>query len=1773
MTGGILQLVAKNPDDTFLTDKPDITMFKSVFRRHSNFSKSEQVLNFNGKLTFGKTVICKIKKLADLVGKMTLVIDLPDVNISYIPLTNQELYNLLVPYEIYWNYTEENKNHLITQEEFESVVGLIEYIDGKMTRQSNGMILDKIAEITKQIERDDAFIQTIETLSQQYIDANNTDIVAFLDDLKLNMLLTNRNLFIDDTDYINQNDYYNQYNYLYSYKKDLNTLLPRQVIWLNDPRNVTSFYDVSNGLPPQVPGDRYVSSTDDRSWITNNIYRWDNTNWVETIPELGNGLEMVYGFKNVTTSVLRECFHFNKILLGFFNPNSAGLPPNPSVGDKYIASENQTPSGWLINHVYNWNGNIWEEIALNTGIAYYVNGTGNTTPNYFEQLIYYNGLDWITYAPTAKIMYDGTQWRKSVVSFYDPTDGLPAIIVPDSIGYTYVATNTANSWTNNYLYTWDGTDWIETIPVNSYGVYVENGEIYTGNIMIFNGYAWEILNISVPIYDSSSFKQVVYTEMQKLLFTDSNIKLLYGIENFNTTVIPTTATLTTRTFFDNMIVNEIGTIDTQSALYISSYNTYFDTSLVDSQAHVLTVQAGLSTDARSKITNVINPNIQMMTSLYERLNYADAPDPSYYRFIYYKYYPYTGSYDTSQTIFNCPRAYYATPLNSLKDHFASTLLNITGTTDYITTIKNLTNTFIGTSSSAEGNLYNVLMESRISTFFENYFINTDTSYATALDGITVTGISPDNRKIYNLAQCLNILTEYSTGRPIKTNLYLDYQAYFTALNVTLPSPKNTMWYSLLSNVLTYIHGNIPNVETTLFPSAIWNADDGIVSKTHNDYDRIITCIFKKFTPYDVHKLLPSEYTFVPEFTLVNKNPIEYLAITFAENLRRYTQYQNQYLSAEYTLSQAELDDIMNKLSYISYGYLDNGMQDYAAFVEHGTNLTSTIIPELYIPEVPPIESYHLPYDGYTAMMCYMINYMKIQFNTFYNSATTQSIYDAMGNPFMSANAQFVTNDDFYSYGDQMYNAGYLLINSLIDTYNNDMTRYETYGHALRIKKLYLEPLKYFYSYPLTTYVKIHQEIYNNQSIYINSTTDYDTVYTNVLTPLDSLLLPLLEYYNTSYGIFTSPLDLLIYDSTYRKKELLINPYSSYLDHTRYEWYNDKIVTNILGVETDFVPSQVGIYEYFKSSVNSLTNPFQINTNLYQWYDSLDLTYKMYEDVKMKKLFGIPYFSITALSFYDPTSSLPESPNTGDRYICSKTVNNTELHYLWTINRIYEWNSTSWTETIPVDGTLMYVVGGELYPKYYVMFYNNSWTTFGSEGDYSRLAVTPMSLYGDYGNIIDKYNSFDDITDCLNYFMDHIVKNSQVGNIISLFKATIESTRDALLNYYNTQKNAQLSILNKINPYILTNVNGSVQYSSLEDLIRKIYNREPVRFAWIQELGNYIIDYIDLLIDDAVIDHQSGEYMHIKAVTELDANRLNGYNKMIGNVPELYTFDNKKKAKYKLFIPLFFTLNLDYAHSLPLICMNNTNVSLRIKLKELNQVAYYDPLTKFTVPLNTSGFVVADYIYLTTEERSKNVANPQEQLIETIQPFGEVQVNLAELEDGMKTIKLVYTGMCKELYLVCQLDKYIDGTLPNGEKRWNEYLATIPVETTIVDGVVTTTTKKINPIESIEILFAGKEREHTKPIEYYSLAQRYAHHTSSNDDGISVYSFALYPELLQPTGAANLGKVGDVELNIKFRDELINSTDATNKVMRIRVYNRASNILRIMSGMAGLAFFS
>ena len=107
----------------------------------------------------------------------------------------------------------------------------------------------------------------------------------------------------------------------------------------------------------------------------------------------------------------------------------------------------------------------------------------------------------------------------------------------------------------------------------------------------------------------------------------------------------------------------------------------------------------------------------------------------------------------------------------------------------------------------------------------------------------------------------------------------------------------------------------------------------------------------------------------------------------------------------------------------------------------------------------------------------------------------------------------------------------------------------------------------------------------------------------------------------------------------------------------------------------------------------------------------------------------------------------------------------------------------------------------------------------------------------------------------------------------------------------------------------------------------------------------------------------------------------------------------------------------------------------------------------------------------------------------------------------------------------------------------------------------------NPVVTAKLQLNGQDRFSEREGSYFDVVQPFQHHTRAPDTGINLYSFALRPEEHQPSGTCNFSRVDNSVLQLVLSSPTVAGT-ATAKV---RVYAVNYNVLRVMSGMAGIAY--
>jgi hypothetical protein len=227
---------------------------------------------------------------------------------------------------------------------------------------------------------------------------------------------------------------------------------------------------------------------------------------------------------------------------------------------------------------------------------------------------------------------------------------------------------------------------------------------------------------------------------------------------------------------------------------------------------------------------------------------------------------------------------------------------------------------------------------------------------------------------------------------------------------------------------------------------------------------------------------------------------------------------------------------------------------------------------------------------------------------------------------------------------------------------------------------------------------------------------------------------------------------------------------------------------------------------------------------------------------------------------------------------------------------------------------------------------------------------------------------------------------------------------------------------------------------------------------------------------------------------------------------LKTVANKKNTSY---LPLQFWFCRNPGLALPLIALQYHEVKLNITFSATAVT------TGSSARLGTVS-VWCDYVFLDTDERRRFAQVSHEYLIEQVQYSNKLT---------------------------------LDGTQGQHELRFNH-----PVKElvwTVDDGGA-----KMD-CDTALLQLNGHDRFKRRDGKYFTTVQRYQHHAGSGDGSATphVYSFALKPEEHQPSGTCNFSRIDNAVLNLTYPG----GTDT------LKVYAVNYNVLRIMSGMGGLAY--
>lgn len=196
-----------------------------------------------------------------------------------------------------------------------------------------------------------------------------------------------------------------------------------------------------------------------------------------------------------------------------------------------------------------------------------------------------------------------------------------------------------------------------------------------------------------------------------------------------------------------------------------------------------------------------------------------------------------------------------------------------------------------------------------------------------------------------------------------------------------------------------------------------------------------------------------------------------------------------------------------------------------------------------------------------------------------------------------------------------------------------------------------------------------------------------------------------------------------------------------------------------------------------------------------------------------------------------------------------------------------------------------------------------------------------------------------------------------------------------------------------------------------------------KWAWVTKLGHAIINSIEFTIGGGQIDKHYGDWLNIWYELARNFAQDRGYDKMIGNYPELTRLSTTHPAA-TLYIPLQFYFNRNDGLALPLIALQYHDVRLNFEFNSLEECIVYNGST-LPSQLRQTQFdyasVFVDYVFLDNIERKHFAQESHEYLIEQLQFTGAESARQTSL-----STQLQFNHPVKTLYWAIKLDKYTSG---------------------------------------------------------------------------------------------------------------------------------------------------
>lgn len=397
-----------------------------------------------------------------------------------------------------------------------------------------------------------------------------------------------------------------------------------------------------------------------------------------------------------------------------------------------------------------------------------------------------------------------------------------------------------------------------------------------------------------------------------------------------------------------------------------------------------------------------------------------------------------------------------------------------------------------------------------------------------------------------------------------------------------------------------------------------------------------------------------------------------------------------------------------------------------------------------------------------------------------------------------------------------------------------------------------------------------------------------------------------------------------------------------------------------------------------------------------------------------------------------------------------------------------------------------------------------------------------------------------------------------------------------------------------------------------------------KFAWVKRIGLAMIKYVDIIIGGIQISRNFSDWLHIWNEINMKEGHDVGYNKMIGNV-DINTLPTNGKDSYELTVPINFWFTRESGLYLPLISIYHHDIMIEVEFNEIEKLyitnpsnyitidddmvlfntneileqkvnnsiflgkfIYYDIITKKLYYNKIKGDFILDSKYDIMGRESNFKITPKNTYL-IIKDYDYFNIEPSIINAYMMINYVYLDNMERQIfresdhmYLIELPQKIPERIISNNQSSFKLNLKN-PIKMLVFYGKLLSNLENndyfnysINPIDTInnEIIEKVKlninsiDRVEIYDFKYFSHLEKLKAEFKKNVDNIGIYSFGLSPLDYQPSGTMNFSMVDDAYIGLT-----LNKNVTYDNMIEFTCYGLEYNILRVIDGLAGLAFYN